>query len=210
MVWPTICGKMVAARLQVLITRFSLRAFIASIFFSSLGSMNGPFFSERDILNPPLALLTTTADDKPIRPFVGAGFVASGGFAPGRFRAGHTDWRAALAAAVRVALGVHRGAAHGGPPAHPALTARLADLDVAVIEIADLAHRRHALLAHDAQFTAGQANLGILLLAPDQLRRRTRRTRQLPTPAPLQFDVVDERADGHVAQRQGVAVAERG
>src|SRR5262249_10112991 len=51
-VWPTICGKMVLARLQVRMTFLSPRWFIASTFFSSLGSTNGPFFNDLDISTP--------------------------------------------------------------------------------------------------------------------------------------------------------------
>src|SRR3990172_1931584 len=49
MVCPTICGKMVLARLQVRMTFLSPFWFIASIFLSSFGWTNGPFFSDRDI-----------------------------------------------------------------------------------------------------------------------------------------------------------------
>src|SRR6185503_3792495 len=44
---------MVLARDQVRITRFSPAAFIVSIFFKSLGSINGPFFKERVIGQSP-------------------------------------------------------------------------------------------------------------------------------------------------------------
>src|SRR5579859_3150406 len=131
MVCPTIWGNIVEARLQVLMTRFSLLAFMASTFLSSFGSMKGPFLSERDIALYPLllALLTATANNELIRPVVLAGFKAHCGFAPGRFGPRHTDGRAALATAVRVAAGVHCRAAYRRAPAHPALTTRLADLD---------------------------------------------------------------------------------
>jgi hypothetical protein len=46
---------MVEARDQVFITRFSPEAFMASIFFSSLGSTHGPFFNERAM---PLSSIT--------------------------------------------------------------------------------------------------------------------------------------------------------
>src|SRR5688572_2131342 len=49
MVCPTIWGKMTLARLHVRRTFFSPFWFMASILFNSLGSMNGPFFSDLDI-----------------------------------------------------------------------------------------------------------------------------------------------------------------
>src|SRR5579872_1239165 len=52
MVWPIISGRMVDRRDHVLITFFSLRAFIPSTFSRRWPSMNGPFFSERAIVSP--------------------------------------------------------------------------------------------------------------------------------------------------------------
>src|SRR5690554_2223095 len=49
MVWPTISGKIVELRAQVLMTLFSPRLFISSIFLRRLASIYGPFFNERDI-----------------------------------------------------------------------------------------------------------------------------------------------------------------
>src|SRR3990172_3139954 len=103
MVCPTICGKMVLARLQVRMTFLSPRWFIASIFFSSLGSTNGPFLSERDMAAPDLpALLAAPLDDELVRLLVVAGLLAARGFAPRAARARLADGLAALAAAVRV------------------------------------------------------------------------------------------------------------
>src|SRR6516165_4125538 len=48
----------------------------------------------------------------------------------------------ALAAAVRVVDRVHRRASHGGPLSEPARASGLAAGDVAVIDVADLAHGR--------------------------------------------------------------------
>src|SRR5487761_1180324 len=50
MVWPIMSGKIVERRDQVLMTFFSFRAFIPSIFKRRGSSMNGPFFSERGIV----------------------------------------------------------------------------------------------------------------------------------------------------------------
>ena len=52
-VCPTKDGKIVERRDQVLITDLSFAAFNASTFLSKLASAKGPFFSERDMLNPP-------------------------------------------------------------------------------------------------------------------------------------------------------------
>src|SRR3990172_6507202 len=50
MVCPTIWGKIMLARLQVRMTFFSPRSFIASILFSNFRSTNGPFFKDRPII----------------------------------------------------------------------------------------------------------------------------------------------------------------
>jgi hypothetical protein len=48
-VWPTICGKTVLERDQVLMTFFSPAEFMFSTRPRSLASQKGPFFKERDI-----------------------------------------------------------------------------------------------------------------------------------------------------------------
>ena len=45
----------------------------------------------------------------------------------------------ALAAAVGVVIRVHDGTADGGTPAHVALATGLTDVDVGVVDVADLA-----------------------------------------------------------------------
>src|SRR5690349_11173757 len=61
-VWPTNSGEIVDARAQVLMTFFSPRVFMSRTLSSSFVSMNGPFFSERDIyLCSPGRLAAATA-----------------------------------------------------------------------------------------------------------------------------------------------------
>src|SRR5918999_1236029 len=50
-VWPTNSGSTVLARDHVLITRFSFRAFIASTFLLRLSWTNGPFLTDRPIVD---------------------------------------------------------------------------------------------------------------------------------------------------------------
>src|SRR5579859_5381575 len=180
---------MVEARLQVLITRFSFRSFSASTFLSSRASMNGPFFSERDIFQPILlfpltALVGPAANDEAIGTAVVARLIAERWLAPRRLRTWHPDRRAALTATVRVTGRVHRRTAHRWPPTLPAITSGLADLDVAMFQVADLSERRHALFMHHAHFTAWHSQLGIFAFTSDQLSRSARCPRQLCT-APM-------------------------
>src|SRR6266851_410823 len=51
-VWPIMSGRIVDRRDHVLITFFSLRAFIPATLIRRCSSMNGPFLSERPIVSP--------------------------------------------------------------------------------------------------------------------------------------------------------------
>src|ERR1700689_4876272 len=61
-------GITVERRLQVLMTFFSLAAFMASTFFKRWASMKGPFFRLRDILYlPPRAASTAATNNERVR-----------------------------------------------------------------------------------------------------------------------------------------------
>src|SRR5271155_4724875 len=61
-------GITVERRLQVLMTFFSLAAFMASTFFRRWASMKGPFFKLRDIVYlPPRAASTATTNNERVR-----------------------------------------------------------------------------------------------------------------------------------------------
>src|SRR5580658_6752954 len=61
-------GMTVERRLQVLMTFFSLAAFIASTFFNRWVSMKGPFLRLRDIVYlPPRAASTATTNNERVR-----------------------------------------------------------------------------------------------------------------------------------------------
>src|SRR5512139_3415415 len=115
MVCPTIWGKMTLARLHVRSTFFSPFWFIASILFNSLGSMNGPFFSDLDITTSyTLAvLLTATAHNILVGLLVLAGFVAQCRLAPRALRTGQTDRLTTFTATMRMVARTHRRAADG-------------------------------------------------------------------------------------------------
>src|SRR6185436_8778148 len=91
-----------------------------------------------------LRLLLSPLDDESIRALRVARLVALGRHAPRRHRMAAARGLA-LAAAERVVDRVHRDAAHVRPLAEPPAPPRLADRDVLVIEVADLADRGEAL-----------------------------------------------------------------
>src|SRR5512135_268031 len=140
-VWPTMSGRIVERRDHVLRTRFSPASFIVAIFVRSGASTNGPFFVERDMFFP--RLLLAALDDERVGTLVVAGLLALGLPAPRR-RGVAAARRLAFAAAHRVVDGVHRDAPVVRLPAEPAVAAGLADRDVLVLDVADLADRRVA------------------------------------------------------------------
>src|SRR5882672_2515183 len=114
----------------------------------------------------------------------------------------------ALAAAVRVIDRVHRQAAHGGPPALPAVPAGLADPDDLVLGVAQLPHRRLALEQDLADLGRGHADLGVLSFLGHQLAEGAGRPDHLRAVALLQLDVVDHRAERNGVQRERISRAD--
>ena len=106
---------------------------------------------------------------------------------------------------MRVVHRIHRNAAVVRHLAHPALASRLTERHVFVIDVADLADRRHALHRHAADFARRQLQQRLVAFAGNQLRLRACRARHLPALARLQLDVVHHGAGRNVLQRQRVA-----
>src|SRR5512134_3959952 len=134
-------GKMTDARDQVLTTFFSLRLFISSTRPWRRSSMNGPFLIERDMLSSSL-LAMARADDEPSGRLGAAGAIAHRGLAPRRLGR-HPRRGLALATAMGVVAGVHDDAAHLRSLAQVTGATGLAEALTLVIEVADLADRRH-------------------------------------------------------------------
>src|SRR4029079_3734 len=150
-VCPTISGKTVERRDHVLTTFLSNFLLSSSIFLRRCSSTKGPLRIERAMR----ASLLPPADDERVRPRVVACLLALGRNAPGRTRRPAARGPP-LAAAVRVVDRGHCHAPHGGPPALPAVAARLADALVLVLDVADLADRGPALLVDLAGLARGE------------------------------------------------------
>src|SRR5947209_2114848 len=116
----------------------------------------------------------------------------------------------ALATAQRVVDGVHSHTAGLRAYALPAVPAGLADLHQVGFGVADLADGATAVDGHAAHLSTGQAQGGKVTLLGDQLHAGAGAAGHAAALAGLQLDVVDGRADGDVAQRQGVAGADVG
>ena len=134
-----------------------------------------------------------------------ARLVTKSGLAPRGNRAGLADRALALAAAVRVVAGVHDAAAYRRADAHVTLAACFTDLDVCVVDVADLTDGGFRVHRDQANFAAGQTNLRIRAFLCHELRRVARGANQLRALAGLELDAVDHRADRNVGNRQGVA-----
>src|SRR5262249_33725657 len=108
--------------------------------------MNGPFFSDL-----PIVLLPFPLENHAARTLVAARLVTLRRLSPRRHGMPSAG-RLAFTAAERMVDGVHCDAAVVRTNAEPAAPAGLADRDVLVIEIADLADRREALDVDLPQF----------------------------------------------------------
>ena len=116
-----------------------------------------------------------------------------------------TNRCAALATAVGVVAGVHDGATAAGTDAHVALAASLAQVDVLVVDVGNLADDCGAVEGHVAHLTGGQTNQCVAVLLCHQLSHVASGTNQLSTAAGIQLDVVDDGTDGDVLEGQAVA-----
>src|SRR4051794_26577269 len=111
----------------------------------------------------------------------------------------------ALAAAHGMVHRVHGDAAVVRFPAQPAVAPGLADGDVLMIQVPHLAHGGVALDVHLAHLARGQLDLGPGAVARHELGAAAGAPHHLAALADLELDVVDHRAQGDAAQRQGVA-----
>ena len=81
------------------------------------------------------------------------------GLAPGSNRAAAADGSAALTTTVGVVIGVHNRTTDGGTDTHVTGTASLTDVDVLVVQVANLTDAGGAVGADIANFAGGQTNL---------------------------------------------------
>src|SRR5215472_1025704 len=204
MVWPSMAGTIMDRRDHVLITVLVPLSFCTSTFFIRWSSTKGPFFRLRGISGCSLPLvLAAAAADHPV-----TGLVRPPGtalrLAPGADRVA-TARALALATAERVIDRVHGHATHRRPLALPAVAARLAELDVALLGVADFADRRAALHADPPDLAGRHAQGRVAGLLGQQLDAGARRTRDLRAATGTQLDGVDDRAGRDRPQRQRVA-----
>src|SRR4051794_29479091 len=95
-----------------------------------------------------------------------------------------------LATTERMVHRVHRHAPHVWTLAHPAAAPRLADRDVFVIDVADLADRRETFHADLPNLARRHLHRGVLAFFRDELHRGSRAARDLSPLARLELHVV--------------------
>ena len=98
---------------------------------------------------------------------------------------------AAFTAAVRVVHRVHSHAADGRLDSAPARAPGLAVGFVFVIEVANLADRRHAIHGKLSNFAGGQFHQSDIAFLAEQLRRTAGGAYYLAAASGIQFEVVD-------------------
>src|SRR5258705_7261903 len=106
---------------------------------------------------------------------------------------------------VRVVDRVHRDTAVGGANTLPAIASGLADGDVLVVGVANLANGRHALDEDLAGLARGQLEERVIAFLGDELNLGAGGTGHLRALAGAKFDVVNRRTGGDVLERQSVA-----
>ena len=106
---------------------------------------------------------------------------------------------------MRVIVRVHDDAADGRTHAHMTDAASLAQADVLMVGVADGADGRLRVQRQLAHFTRGQTDGRKAVFLRHELRAHAGGTNQLTAAAGLELQVVDQRADRDVRQRQRVA-----
>src|ERR1022692_3754949 len=100
--------------------------------------------------------------------------------------------------------GVHRDTADARSAALPPAAPSLAELDVALLGVADLTDGGPAGRVHPTNLTRGHPQVSLLALLGQQLDAGTRRARDLRAAARPQLDRVNDSARRDIAQRQAV------
>src|SRR5882757_5307162 len=111
---------------------------------------------------------------------------------------------AAFAAAVRMVDRVHGDAAVVRLAAEPAIATGLADRDIHVIRVGNRADGAGAAAVNQALLARVQTDNHVVMVAANELGVGAGGTGELAALADLQFYIVDDGADRHVAERHNV------
>src|SRR5580692_4209592 len=143
------------------------------------------------------------ADDQTVRRLFLARLVSLRGLAPRRL--GMISFRLALTTAMRMVNGVHRDSTHVTALAEPSRSPGLADRNIFMVEIADLADSGAAIRLHHPLLARGQLEQRHLALFGHQLRLHSRTACELGASARLHLDRMDDGAERNILEHQRVA-----
>src|SRR5436309_5449688 len=149
--------------------------------------------------------LVPAADDVFVGVFAAARAGAQRGLSPRAARPREADRCAALTTAVRMVSRVHDGATHARPAAHQALAPGPSQLDLAVLDVADLADRGHTIRVDAPDLARRQPHERIIAFAGEELRGAAGAANELAALTFMHLQVVDRRAGGDVAHGERVA-----
>src|SRR5450432_178325 len=198
---------MVERRDQVLRTFFDFWRCMSTTFFIKLASMKGPFFIERAMASSiriaPLGFFAAVFDDHRVGALVLTGLETLRELTPGRAGVPAAR-RSALATAHRVIDRVHGDAAVVRAASLPARAPRLADVDAAVLDVADLPDGGAALEVDAPGLARRQPQLAPVAFLGHLQGAGARRAADLRAARDLELDVVDRGAERHEPQRQVV------
>ena len=111
---------------------------------------------------------------------------------------------------MRVIHRVHSNATNRRTNTAPTLSTGLAEFAQAILFIADRTDRGAAFNENAAHFTGTQTDLSVFAFTSNQLTERTGSTNELSTLTRKQFDAVNRRTHGNVAQRKRITSLDRG
>src|SRR6202023_1032188 len=137
-------------------------------------------------------------DNQIVRRLLLARLVSLGRRAPRRL--GMVSFRLALATAMRMVNRVHRDSTHMTALAEPSRAPGLADRNIFMVEIADLADSRAAIRLHHPLLARRQLEQRHLALFGHQLRLHTGAAREFRTGAGLHLDRMHHGAERDVLE----------
>jgi len=116
-----------------------------------------------------------------------------------------TTGTSSLTTTERVIDGVHRNTADLGSATFPAISAGLADGNIFMLQVADLANSGHVDCQDLANFTGGEPQQSVFSFLGHQLSICSGSTGHLAALTGIELNIVDDGTQGNLSQRQSVS-----
>ena len=134
-----------------------------------------------------------------------AGLVTHCGLTPRRNRGRTSDGGLAFTTAVRVVARVHDGTADCRADTHMTLLTCFTDLDILMLEVADLTDCRLAVEGNESYLAGGKSYLSGTVFLSHELSDSARASYELTALAGVKLDVVDKSTYGDIVYRKYVS-----